>query len=144
MAVHTAVVPDFPCNDCGVNTVPLEGDREYYEVHDYLWTHDARAPGIGQSDHGIDGFYLCVGCLETRLGRQLKRADFKSMPANMPSPWLSLRLNDRLGNQPLVERIDAIQFFPNALTESVIKRFRPDACRNTPTGAWSMGISIHD
>jgi hypothetical protein len=141
---HATVVPEFPCHDCGVNTVPLEGSREYYEVNDYLWAHDAKAPGIGQADHGADGFYLCIGCLETRLGRRLVPADFKPFPANKPSPWLSTRLNDRLGGQPKARRADVIQFYPNALTPSVIKRFGPHAHNITRTGSYALGGECDD
>jgi hypothetical protein len=117
-------VPEFPCNDCSVNTVPLEGDREYYEVWDELWRR-AGAPGIGQSDHGTNGFYLCVGCLEARLRRRLKPADFKPYPANTPSPWLSQRLNDRLGCQPAMTKQEAPQYYPIALARAVLARYNP-------------------
>jgi hypothetical protein len=131
-------VPEFPCNDCGVNTAPLEGDREYYEVWDEVWRR-AGAPGVGQSDHGTNGFYLCVACLETRLRRRLKAADFKPYPANVPSPWLSQRLNDRLGCQPATKRSEAPQYYPIALTAAVLARFTPDDYVIDQTGAACFG-----
>jgi hypothetical protein len=87
--------PEFPCADCGTNTVPLEGGREYYEVLDSVWA-DAGAPGIGQEDNGPDGFFLCISCLEQRLDRRLTADDFKSVPANEKSHWSTGRLNDLL------------------------------------------------
>ena len=133
-------VPEFPCNDCLTNTCALEGDREYYEVWDEIW-HRAGAPGVGQSDNGIGGFYLCVGCLETRLRRRLKAADFKPYPANVPSPWLSQRLNDRLGCQPRVGRAEAPQYYPVALTTAVLARFKPKEHVVSPTGGACFGLA---
>lgn len=40
--------------------------------------------------------FLCVGCLETRLGRTLCRSDFERLPANEIDPLSSERLIDRL------------------------------------------------
>ncbi len=139
-------IPEFRCYDCGVNTCPLEGGREYYEVHDYLWMHDARAPGIGQADHGPEGYFLCVGCLEARVGRELKPGDFKSFPANLPSPWLTDRLNNRLDGltpayRKLKSRADAQQFFPNALYDAVMARYRPYWVYQCPAGATVAGIN---
>jgi hypothetical protein len=89
-------IPKFPCRDCENNTVPLSGNREYYEVKDEVWQEAWPDSGTGQEDNGPDGKFLCIGCLESRLGRMLVRSDFKEMPANNPSPWYSDRLNSRL------------------------------------------------
>ena len=51
----------IPCKDCGVNTK----DSEFYMVCDKIWE---------QVQGGED--YLCIGCLEKRLGRKLTRSDF--------------------------------------------------------------------
>jgi hypothetical protein len=57
-----------PCRDCGVLTLPpAGGPAEYYMVRDDLWAE----AGMGRWDG-----YLCVGCLEVRLGRTLCAADF--------------------------------------------------------------------
>ena len=135
------VTPEFPCHDCGVNTVPLEGDREYYEVHDQLWKKVARAPGRGQSDNGPEGFFLCVGCLEERIGRRLAPEDFKPFPANIPSPWYSDRLNERLSGGTWVERPKALvaQYFPCALADAIDERYKPIDIHKTPTGALCWG-----
>lgn len=40
---------------------------------------------------GASGF-LCIGCLEKRLGRQLTSRDFTTAPINVPDPWDTPRL----------------------------------------------------
>ena len=72
------------CSDCGTDTTPCTGKRgcrhkgkwEYYMVHKKLW---ARA-------NMSDGF-LCVACLERRLGHDLKPKHFTDAPINEPCPW---------------------------------------------------------
>lgn len=119
------VVPEFPCWDCRVNTCPLEGNREYYEVSDEVW-HEAYGIGVGYSDNGVNGYFLCIGCLENRLGRKLVRLDFNNCWANNPSPWLSERLNERLGlTGPFASRDLYYQFFPADLLPFAIKAFNP-------------------
>lgn len=73
----------FDCVDCGIHTVKI---GEYYMVHNHLW------PGVKM---------LCLGCLETRLGRQLVKEDFKDCDANH-KPWLkqSERFLERLNENP--------------------------------------------
>jgi len=45
---------------------------------------------------GAEGF-LCIECLERRLGRRLQRDDFTSSRVNDPAdPWHTARLLDRL------------------------------------------------
>lgn len=87
-----------PCKDCGVDTAPITGKGcgderwgrrdalgwEYYMVHNVLW--DAAG--------GADGF-LCIGCLELRLGRMLTPDDFANLPINGSSPWDTARLANR-------------------------------------------------
>jgi hypothetical protein len=52
-----------------------------------------------------DGGFLCIGCLEGRLGREMTAADFLDCPLNDPSitdlnryawSWRTPRLLDRL------------------------------------------------
>ena len=59
-------------------------------VSDELWA-EAGAPS-----ESCD-FYLCVGCLEDRLGRRLAPSDFPQCELNDDSPWDSPRLADRKG-----------------------------------------------
>ncbi|MFC9982915.1 hypothetical protein [Gordonia sp. NPDC127522] len=61
----TPVSQDWRCRDCGTETRVLD---EYYMVVDDLW-----AMAVSAEDRGI---YLCIGCLEHRIGRRLVRADF--------------------------------------------------------------------
>jgi hypothetical protein len=72
----------FACIDCGSDF------DEWYMVEDAVWAASGLAP---------DGGKLCIGCLERRLGRKLKRDDFKSNLLNCKTgDWESLRLRDRL------------------------------------------------
>jgi hypothetical protein len=139
-------IPEFPCHDCSVNTVPLERPREYYEVYDSLWQDQAEAPGVGQADNGVQGFYLCIGCLEERVGRELDRGDFKRFPANKPSAWLSDRLNNRLGWAgdtqfvQLAPRETVFQYFPGDLWPAVMERYKPHSFGvHRGTGAYALG-----
>jgi hypothetical protein len=81
------------CHDCHVTVhcVHPEHDSEDFMVHDKLWPDGVR--------------FLCIGCLETRLGRQLVATDFIDCPLNDPDielygervwTWRSPRLQDRL------------------------------------------------
>ena len=67
-----------PCRDCGVDVAPGHRDQpsELYMVHDELWAAAGMTP---------DGGHLCIGCLELRLGRQLRRDDFVDALINAPS-----------------------------------------------------------
>ena len=84
-------VPGHPCDDCGTDTTPCTGRRgcrhigrwEYYMVRADLWPTGAR--------------FLCIGCLERRIGRRLDADDFTGVPINDPDdPWHTPRLADRL------------------------------------------------
>ena len=107
---------DTACQDCGMDTAPCTGQRgwrqwgpycgqetppctgergcrhegrwEYYVVADQLWT----AAGMAK-----DGGFLCIGCLERRIGRRLSSADFPPCPLNEPDPWDTPRLASRKG-----------------------------------------------
>lgn len=85
-AVH--MLDWWRCFTCGQNT----GDGEDFYVHDDLW-----------STYGVEGM-LCIGCLETRLGRKLVPEDFKDgfrdavVRDDCGFGWsASDRLKDRLG-----------------------------------------------
>ena len=60
-----------PCRDCGDPTLPEDGPSEFYMVRDELWA----LAGAGDR-------YLCIGCLEGRLGRRLAREDFSDVRLN--------------------------------------------------------------
>ncbi len=57
---------EAPCADCQMDTFAL---HEYYMVHHAVW----RAAGMTR---GRRRAFLCIGCLERRLGRELTAADF--------------------------------------------------------------------
>lgn len=60
----------FDCVDCGVDT-SFDGVNEYYSVLDTIW--DTYGAGRGM---------LCIGCLESRIGRTLRPMHFSSAPIN--------------------------------------------------------------
>jgi hypothetical protein len=80
------------CHDCRDDTTPCTGRRgcrhrgrwEWYGVHDHVWAAAGDVSG-----------YLCVGCLERRLRRQLVPEDFAPWPINRPHPWDTDRLAAR-------------------------------------------------
>lgn len=75
-----------PCQDCGVDTTPCTGRRgcrhkgtwQHYMVTAELWASAGLPP---------DGGFLCVGCLEQRIGRALEAADFTDVPINGVDSW---------------------------------------------------------
>jgi hypothetical protein len=84
------------CKDCGKDT-GRRGLNEYYMVSREIWTT------IHQAFEEKTGF-LCIGCLEKRLGRTLVREDFPDCPENM---WLliktqSYRLKIRFFNSAVI------------------------------------------
>jgi hypothetical protein len=44
---------------------------------------------------GAGAGYLCIGCLEQRIGRKLRPSDFIKCPINDPDPRDTLRLTAR-------------------------------------------------
>jgi hypothetical protein len=74
----------FLCLDCGVDTGKI---GEFYYINLPLWIS-----AVG-SKEGM----LCIGCLETRIGRQLTKEDFTDCWINNPSlVSKSQRLLERL------------------------------------------------
>lgn len=71
------------CADCGL-------DSELYMVHDSVWPV---APDFG---------FLCVPCLEDRIGRRLTSEDFNDAPCNDPVT-AGPRLRSRLESPPPAE-----------------------------------------
>jgi hypothetical protein len=86
------------CGDCGVDTTPQpprEGTWEWYVVWDGVW-QAAGMPVNDEAEFSGEGV-LCVGCLEHRLGRRLRAADFTAAPVNWPGSALHTpRLRSRL------------------------------------------------
>lgn len=86
-----------PCADCGADTTPCTGKRgcrhagkwEYYAVTREIWARVGAGKG-----------YLCIGCLEQRLGRMLTSEDFADYPVNWPSPWDTARIAEAKNRPP--------------------------------------------
>ncbi len=85
------------CDDCGTDVMPhdedgrlMEGGSEYYMVTEDVW----------KAASGESARYLCIGCLEGRLGRTLLPADFMDLEMNEPS-WIDTpRLVARVTGEP--------------------------------------------
>lgn len=78
----------FICVDCGLDTKEAQ---EYYMVYNDVW-EDA---GMSFAGHFGDGM-LCVGCIESRLGRELTPSDFPDLPINRGFFPMSDRLKSRV------------------------------------------------
>jgi hypothetical protein len=67
------------CIDCGEDTVPVGDRAEWYIVTDAVWS------GAGMIVAHVPEAYeqfLCIGCLEARIGRRLNADDFPDLPIN--------------------------------------------------------------
>lgn len=89
------------CLDCGINTFHINdvGESEFYMVQDQVWSAAGMPPPPKDVTedflalwHGEEtppakdaGDFLCIGCLEVRLGRMLTPADFTNVPVNDPT-----------------------------------------------------------
>lgn len=96
---------DFKCEDCSADTIEI---HEYYMVHDAVW--NAVVPAAQKH------IFLCVGCLETRLGRRLVPDDFPDVPLNYFKDK-SLRLTNRLG--PWFREFDGPYRDPRAISKAM-------------------------
>lgn len=63
--------PGWFCADCQVHTGLI---GEYYMVRKDLWQL-----------YGADRDMLCIECLESRVGRELRPQDFPELPVNNPA-----------------------------------------------------------
>lgn len=61
---------DSKCMDCKIETMR---NNNYYMIHNELWNKFATADGKG---------FLCVECLEKRMGRKLTKEDLTDCIAN--------------------------------------------------------------
>lgn len=93
-----------PCRDCGVDVLPRTlrgyarvGRCEVYMVHDEVWTAAGGPPSPTPERPEPTDFYLCVGCLEGRLGRRLTPGDFEDVGLNDDGLADTPRLRDRKG-----------------------------------------------
>jgi hypothetical protein len=79
----TPPAPPCSCLDCGIDTFPVgtgrPGRAEWYIVADPVWS---AAGMIVAHVPEAYGQFLCIGCLEARIGRQLNTDDFPDLPIN--------------------------------------------------------------
>lgn len=94
------------CQDCGMDCAPHEGGDEddavpgtweWYVLRDEVWRQ-----AVGPQDKPYSGGgILCIGCVETRIGRQLVLEDFDPEVAlntfNLLGDLPTQRLRDRMG-----------------------------------------------
>jgi hypothetical protein len=82
--------PEKPvhCMDCGQDVT-----NEFFMIHGPLWAQAVKGK-IG---------WICVPCLEHRMGRRLQREDFTLCPANVTTFRKTERLLERMGGEPLDE-----------------------------------------
>ncbi|MCL2755608.1 MAG: hypothetical protein FWE45_00975 [Firmicutes bacterium] len=58
-------------------------DIDWYAVHNEIWKkYCPEQPDDYISTPESKGYFLCIKCLETRMGRKLKRDDFPDYPIN--------------------------------------------------------------
>jgi hypothetical protein len=77
------------CVDCKADIVKLS---EHYFVNNHVWNQ------VMDSERG----FICIGCLEKRLKRELNMNDFTSCHINNPKLYsMSNRLVSRLKNKPV-------------------------------------------
>lgn len=85
-------IASWHCLECKKDTFLLD---EYYMVHNDLWMSALREKDM-DVNHGTDGM-LCIKCLESRIGRELKAVDFTSAPiSHVPERHRSELLQKRL------------------------------------------------
>ncbi len=77
------------CRDCRVDTFDMPGNSDYY-LTEYYMVHDDVWAVAGMTTLG--GF-LCVGCLQTRLGRPLTGDDLTDCEPNQPGGCDTPRLH---------------------------------------------------
>jgi hypothetical protein len=87
MTIASDVHGYCPCADCGWDTTL----GEWFMVHDDIWLTAAM-----DADGGGLERWLCVGCLERRLGRLLNPADFKDVPLHDRTWEQTPRLRSRM------------------------------------------------
>ncbi len=76
------------CLDCKIEVVSIK--EISYMLRNSLWALLVR----GKRYQG--SVFLCIGCVETRLGRRLDEHDFAELAVNLPDMPHSARLKDRL------------------------------------------------
>ena len=83
-----------PCEDCGWNTDFVE----YYTLKEGVWFQATGEPEWW-TVYEVEGRvrWLCIGCVESRLDRELTSDDFVgNAPISKPEKTMSPRLRERL------------------------------------------------
>ena len=90
------------CCDCGMDTMPSgkpkPGTFEQFVVKDHVWAAAGMTPGKvdPKTYELVGGGFLCVGCIEKRLGRRLTIGDFNQICVPLLfTPWPTERLRSR-------------------------------------------------
>lgn len=82
-----SIYNDTRCCDCKVETNHQKtAPAEWYMVNDNIWKLATLKKPAN---------FLCIGCLEARIGRVLNKSDFKDVPLNHMSHYVYER-SDRL------------------------------------------------
>jgi hypothetical protein len=115
------------CCDCGMATVPSgnpkPGTFEQFIVKDDIWIVAGMKPGKvdPKTYELVGGGFLCVGCIEERLGRRLTANDINPMTIGnlLISPWITDRLRSRI-LYPDQASEDAAKVAPPTKLETVL------------------------
>jgi hypothetical protein len=92
--------------------VSAQGHLASITVWDYAWG-GRRKPWHGSSGQEI----LCIGCLESRIGRTLMSRDFKDVPINnLAAGEKSARLRNRLSAKGCAVVFGQIPWMTDAIT----------------------------
>lgn len=85
------------CRDCSVPPWTEAHGVEDYMVKPEVWAAAGMPAHDPRKGEGASGF-LCVGCIEQRLGRTLRAVDFIEAPINVVGgkSWHGPRLRRRL------------------------------------------------
>ena len=119
-----------PCCDCGMSTM-----SQFYRAKDEVWVQAMGAKPIGKF-FSPKGLFLCVICLEKRLGRKLNRNDFDDIYMNFGAEMQKhkrLRLLDRLQR--------SAGMYDQDNTEAVIRN-RPAVREESIRAAKSQGVQV--
>jgi hypothetical protein len=81
LAADPAEDRHMACADCRVDTSNANGIGHYYMLLDQLWEQATRGDGSCR--------FLCLDCLEARLDRPLRAADFILTPRELEQQLLT-------------------------------------------------------
>ena len=86
------------CCDCGVDTTEAGDIRAVHSQRRGLESRGMQPGAINSNNELIGGGFLCVGCIEKRLGRRLTIDDITPIciPLALGSPWNTERLRSRM------------------------------------------------